>query len=74
MGYFGVFMFYALCSLSGALFTWLFLPETKNKSLAEIQAKLNTRTARRPRPVKLRKRRRHRKRKAKDDGFSASEN
>ena len=56
MNYGGVFGLYAACSLAGAIFTWLFVPETKNKTLAEIQDKLNNRAARKPHRPHLRKR------------------
>lgn len=37
MGKHGVFFFYALVSLAGTLFVFFFLPETKGKSLHEIE-------------------------------------
>ena len=33
----GVFIFFAVASILGGFFVWILLPETKNKSLAEIQ-------------------------------------
>ena len=36
----GVFILFAMASISGGVFVWILLPETKNKSLAEIQREI----------------------------------
>lgn len=40
IGFLGLFWMYSFCCALGALFVWFMVPETKNKSLAEIQLKL----------------------------------
>lgn len=37
VGLFGVFVFFTVFSISGAVFSYFFIPETKGKSLKEIQ-------------------------------------
>lgn len=39
-GLYGVFWLYAIMACTGAIFTYVFVPETKGKSLREIQVEL----------------------------------
>jgi SP family facilitated glucose transporter-like MFS transporter 8 len=41
VGMFVLFYIFSLCCFIGVLYTWFVVPETKGKSLNEIQAKLN---------------------------------
>lgn len=40
--YFYYFMMYTICSFFGALYIFFFIPETKGKTLQQIQIDLNT--------------------------------
>ena len=40
LGYSGTYLFYSVSSVVGAILVLVSLPETKNKTLAEIQRKL----------------------------------
>jgi SP family facilitated glucose transporter-like MFS transporter 8 len=40
IGFLGLFWIYSLFCILGALFVWFIVPETKNKSLVEIQLNL----------------------------------
>ena len=40
LGYSGTYLFYSVSSVVGAILVLLFLPETKNQTLADIQRKL----------------------------------
>ena len=42
IGFYGVFWVYASCSLAGGAFGWIFIPETKGKSLLEIERHFST--------------------------------
>ncbi|KAF7988597.1 hypothetical protein HCN44_001170 [Aphidius gifuensis] len=42
IGLYGAFMMYAICSFFGALYIFFFIPETKGKTLQQIQIDLNT--------------------------------
>jgi len=41
IGFLGLFWIYSLFCMLGAIFVWYIVPETKNKSLTEIQLKLS---------------------------------
>ena len=54
--YSGVFIFHSSWAVAVVVFAWLFVPETKNKTLAEIQEKLTKRASRVPLPKSFRTR------------------